>query len=150
MAAPLTVKKRDEMFQVWCRNQNISFVMEVCNVNRGTADKYRKLDHWDERLEKIRERAEEKVDETIADMLARQALQAREISEKALRYLKQGDHFENKGEAASIYFRATAEERVTRGEPADRSETLVRVRERFAERTRQREADKNADSPEEA
>lgn len=72
---------------------------------------------------------EEKVDDSIAEMMARQARQARAVQAKALQKIVE-DGFKTTRAAADAYFKAAQEERVIRGEPSDR---LNVVQEEMAE-----------------
>ena len=77
------------------------------------------MDRWDERLGRVTRRVEEKVDDSIAEMMARQAKQARAVQAKALQKIVE-DGFKTTRAAADAYFKAAQEEHVIRGEPSDR------------------------------
>jgi hypothetical protein len=72
------------------------------------------VDRWDERLRGVTKKAEDKIDESIAEMRARQAKQARAVQAKALQKVIE-DGFRNTRDAADAYFKAVQEERVVRG-----------------------------------
>ena len=87
------------------------------------------MDRWDERVGGVIRRVEEKVDDSIAEMMARQAKQAQAVQAKALQKIVE-DGFNTTRAAADAYFKAAQEERVIRGEPSDR---LNVVQEEMAE-----------------
>jgi hypothetical protein len=93
------------------------------------------MDDWDGRLKGIQRKTDEKVDDSIADMMARQAKQARAVQAKALQKIVDDGFRTSKG-AADAYFRAAQEERVIRGEPSDRlnvvQDQMVQSRENYA------------------
>lgn len=43
--------KRDEMFIVFCDKRSVGEVMRKCHIHRKTANRYRKIDAWDSRLD---------------------------------------------------------------------------------------------------
>jgi hypothetical protein len=94
-------------------------VARTCSVSPTTALRYKRQDRWDERLRGVTKKAEDKIDESIAEMQARQARQARAVQAKALQKVIE-DGFRNTRDAADAYFKAVQEERVVRGEPSDR------------------------------
>jgi alpha-D-ribose 1-methylphosphonate 5-triphosphate diphosphatase PhnM len=71
-------EKRIELFEAYCDRQSIQYVARVCSVSPTTALRYKRLDGWDERLKGITRKAEEKIDDSIAEMRARQAKQAKQ------------------------------------------------------------------------
>ena len=71
MAKPLTAEKIEKMFQVYQEHPSVYHVAKVCQVSHVTASKYRDKYRWNERLEKIRKKAEDKVNQTLAARRAR-------------------------------------------------------------------------------
>jgi len=106
--------KRIQIFQAYCDRQSIQHVARVCSVSPTTALRYKRLDGGDERLRGITRKAEEKIDDSIAEMRVRQAKQARALQKIV------ADGFTTSRAAADAYFKAAQEERVIRGEPSDR------------------------------
>jgi hypothetical protein len=51
------------MFKAWCDDPRIPHVERACSVSKGTVRKYRRLDDWDNRLEKIKAMARNKLDQ---------------------------------------------------------------------------------------
>ncbi len=138
MASKLSEKKIQQMWAAYCERQCVEFVSKKCRVSPTTVRRYRSKENWDERLKGIKEAASKKADETVAEMLARQARQAREIQSKALKRIKKG--FKTARDATDAYFKATAEERVLRGEPSDRVEVsiLEAVKQRYVSRSKKK------------
>jgi len=62
MANKLPQKKIDEMWTAWQEKQTLYNVRAKCKVSYPTISRYRKLERWDERLAKIREKTIQKVD----------------------------------------------------------------------------------------
>jgi hypothetical protein len=119
MPGAISQKKRTEMLRVYCDRRSVQHVARVCSVSPTTALRYKRLDRWDARLKSVSKKAEEKIDDSLAEMQARQARQARAVQAKALqKILEMG--FKSPKAAADAYFKATQEERVIRGEPSDR------------------------------
>lgn len=83
--------KREEMFSFWQEKQSINYVSQKAQVSRRTADRYRAMDNWDQRLAKIRAKAQKKTDETAAERLSRHARLAKILQAKAFATL---DRFE--------------------------------------------------------
>jgi hypothetical protein len=129
VAQPVSQEKRIELFAAYCERQTIQHVARTCSVSPTTALRYKRLDRWDERLRGVSRKAEDKIDESIAEMRARQAKQARAVQAKALQKVIE-DGFRNTRDAADAYFKAVQEERVVRGEPSDRFNV---VQEQMAE-----------------
>jgi hypothetical protein len=135
VAQPVSQEKRIELFEAYCERQTIQHVARTCSVSPTTALRYKRLDRWDERLRGVTKRAEDKIDESIAEMRARQAKQARALQAKALqKAIEEG--FRNTRDAADAYFKAVQEERVVRGEPSDRfnvvQEQMAESRQNYA------------------
>ena len=134
MPGQLPQTKRVEMFEAYCDRRSVQHVARVCSVSPTTALRYKRLDGWDQRLKGITRKAEEKIDDSIAEMRVRQAKQARAVQAKALQKIV-ADGFKTSRAAADAYFKAAQEERVTRGEPSDRfnlvQEQMVATNERY-------------------
>lgn len=134
MAAELTQTKRIELFKAYCERRSVQHVARVCGVSPTTALRYKRLDDWDGRLVGISQKADEKIDDSIAEMMARQAKQARAVQAKALQKIVQ-DGFKTTRAAADAYFKAAQEERVIRGEPSDRldivQDQMAQTRENY-------------------
>ena len=62
--------KREKMYEAWCAEQTIRSVSRKCTVHHKTVARYRRIDKWDERFEKIKQDANAKVDKKITDDLA--------------------------------------------------------------------------------
>jgi hypothetical protein len=132
MPAQLPQKKRTELFRAYCDRQSVQHVARVCSVSPTTALRYKRLDNWDQRLRGVTKKAEEKIDDSLAEMQARQAKQARAVQAKALQKIVQ-DGFKNARAAADAYFKAAQEERVIRGEPSDRVNVVQEATDRTNE-----------------
>ena len=139
MAGPLTELEQEEMFRAYCEYPCVLSVARACRRSHRTVLKYKRRNKWDERLKKVRQQTENKGNESIAEMLARQAKQARAIQVKALQKVV-ANGFKSPKDAADAYFKASADERVVRGEPSDRVEgsLLEEVRRRFADRRKEK------------
>ena len=119
MPAELPQTKRIELFRAYCDRRSVQYVARTCSVSPTTALRYKRMDDWDGRLEGITRKADEKIDDSIAEMMARQAKQSRAVQAKALQKIVE-DGFKTSRSAADAYFKAAQEERVIRGEPSDR------------------------------
>jgi hypothetical protein len=122
------------MLQAYCERRSVQHVARVCSVSPTTALRYKRLDNWDQRLRRVSKKAEGKIDDSIAEMQARQVRQARAVQAKALQKILEVG-FKSPKAAADAYFKATQEERVIRGEPSDRltvvQEQMVATRENY-------------------
>ncbi len=58
----LTDGKREEMFLAFCEQPTIANVTGKCRIHHLTAKKYRAIDNWDERYQKVRNRTLRKED----------------------------------------------------------------------------------------
>jgi hypothetical protein len=119
MSGDLPQMKRIELFRAYSERQAIQHVAGVCSVSPTTALRCERLHDWDGRLAGITRKADEKIDDSIAEMMARQGKQARAVQAKAFQKIVV-DGFKATRAAADAYFKATQEERVIRGEPSDR------------------------------
>lgn len=63
MTQPLKPTKREEMFKAWCDDPRVHHVHTTCAISKGAVRRYRKLDDWDSRLEKIKAQARNKADQ---------------------------------------------------------------------------------------
>lgn len=120
----ITTKDREAMFTAFTEAETINHVVEKCGVHHLTAEKYRKLDKWDERLAEIRAKAEEKADETAAQRRARLITTAKFVQAKALAYLKKNG-FDSATSAVSGLFKALQAEAELTGDI--RADTEVRL-----------------------
>jgi hypothetical protein len=76
VAQPVSQEKRIELFEAYCERQTIQHVARACSVSPTTALRYKRVDRWDERLRGVTVKAEDKIDKSIAEMRARQAVKA--------------------------------------------------------------------------
>lgn len=81
---PLTDEQVEELWQAWQKNQCVQAVARACKVSHGTVTKYRRRGQWDKRLMRITALAEKKADETIANIRARWAKEARVLQQVGL------------------------------------------------------------------
>lgn len=72
MSKPLTQAKREKMFQCWCQNQTLVFIQKKFGYSEPTIRKFRKLDDWDARFNKIRTKAQTKLDKKEVDYTVEQ------------------------------------------------------------------------------
>ncbi len=71
MSNKLPSEKINQLWKAFQERQTIRYVCQKCNINRRTAERYRKLERWDERFEKIKQQVQEKVDMKQAEENAR-------------------------------------------------------------------------------
>lgn len=71
MANKLPTKKIEDMWNAFQERQSNRYVAQTCEVSQLTVRRHRVKDRWDERMAKIKEKAEEKIDETIASFKAK-------------------------------------------------------------------------------
>jgi hypothetical protein len=79
MPGAISQKKRTEMLQAYCDRRSVQHVARVCSVSPTTALRYKRLDRWDARRKSVSKKAEEKIDDSLAEMQARQVRQARAV-----------------------------------------------------------------------
>ena len=72
MSKPLTTAKRERMFQAWCEEQNYPYVVRTVAVCKPTVVKYRKVDNWDARLQVVKAKAIDILDDQAAEYTAEQ------------------------------------------------------------------------------
>ena len=70
MAKKLTQKKLDSMFEAYCEKQSVRYVSRKCRCSHVTARKYRDKFDWNNRVERIRQKAQVKQDDNLATVLA--------------------------------------------------------------------------------
>jgi DNA replicative helicase MCM subunit Mcm2 (Cdc46/Mcm family) len=63
-------EKIEEMFRVYIDRESIEEVATKCGVSHRTAERYRVLERWTERLVEIRRKAQAEADYTIVDAMA--------------------------------------------------------------------------------
>ncbi len=66
----LTPLKREQMFKVYVASKHLPSVIRQCSVSKPTAIKYKRIDKWEERLEKIQLKAAKIADNTESKRLA--------------------------------------------------------------------------------
>ena len=71
MTNKLPTEKIEEMWNAFQEKQSNRHVAQKCEVSQQTVRRYRVKDRWDERMAKIKEKAHEKIDETIASFKAK-------------------------------------------------------------------------------
>lgn len=129
---------REMMFQTWCEVGNIREVSRVCGVARQTAKRYRELDNWDERYERLEKCLVSGVSSSdpSIDLVKRGVLQDTDIL--AAKCLSQGIklNFSNPKDAIESWLKLRKMSLALRGEVTDRKETiLTRVTQRYQEAT---------------
>ena len=72
MAQKLSEQRIEEMFAAYCEQQSVRYVAEKCHVQRATVRRYRDNRGWGGRLNKVRNKTEEKIDDSIATRKARE------------------------------------------------------------------------------
>ena len=107
--------KRIDLFRAYCERRSIQYVARVCSVSPTTALRYKRADDWDGGLVGTTHKADEKIDDSIAEMMARQAKRARAVQAKALQKIV-GDGFKTTRSAVEACLEAAQERRVTGGE----------------------------------
>jgi 2-succinyl-5-enolpyruvyl-6-hydroxy-3-cyclohexene-1-carboxylate synthase len=70
MATALSEEKIKELWQAYQKHPSVYFVAAKCKVSPTTARKYRDSQHWEERLQKIRDKARTLADANAAEQLA--------------------------------------------------------------------------------
>lgn len=70
MANKLDRAKIEELWLAYQGRQSVNEVAKKCGVHHKTAERYRRLERWDERLEQVRAQAQDKADYTLADAMA--------------------------------------------------------------------------------
>ena len=73
MAKPLKPDKIEDMFELYRQGQSVESLAKICRVSPTTVWRYKKLGKWDERKANLLAKAQNKLDETRAKRLARQA-----------------------------------------------------------------------------
>jgi hypothetical protein len=62
--------KIDELWAAYQVHGSVHEVARICGVHHKTIERYRRIEHWDERLEEIRAKAQRKADYTLAEAMA--------------------------------------------------------------------------------
>lgn len=91
MANKLTQKKIDKMFRAYCEKQTAFFVAKKCRVSETTAKKYIKKEKWAERLLVVKQKAIEKQDEHISDIIAENLKHVRFVKDEIIESIKNGN-----------------------------------------------------------
>jgi hypothetical protein len=60
----------DELWAEYQTHRSIHEVASKCGVHHRTVERYRRIERWDERLQEIRAKAQEKADYTLAEAMA--------------------------------------------------------------------------------
>jgi len=115
--------KREEMFSFWQERQSANYVSNKAQVSRRTVGRYRELDNWDQRLAKIKQKAQKKTDETASERLARHARLAKVLQAKAFKTLEKFDTFPDVNTAVRAMEVSVRMEREAMGD-ADRLEII--------------------------
>jgi len=90
MAKKLTQKKIDKMFKAYCERQTAFFVAKKCHISVTTAKKYIKKEKWAERVLIVKQKAIEKQDEHISDIIADNLKCVRFVKDEILENIKNG------------------------------------------------------------
>jgi hypothetical protein len=72
MAQKLSEQRIEEIFAAYCERQSANYMSEKCRVHFKTAKKYIQTHNFAARLAKVREKAELKIDDSIAARKARE------------------------------------------------------------------------------
>jgi len=117
-APRITDQKREDMFTAWQEKPSTEYVRTKCGVQWVTAARYREIDNWDDRLAKIKEKANKKADTDAADRRARHIMGAKFFQGKALELVRETgiDTVQN---AISAYQMGVKIEREAAGEPGE-------------------------------
>jgi hypothetical protein len=70
VANRLDRSKIDELWASYQVHGSIHEVARTCGVHHKTVERYRRIERWDERLEKIRAKAQKKADYSLAEAMA--------------------------------------------------------------------------------
>jgi hypothetical protein len=130
MAAPLSATKREELWSVWQSCQSVRGTARICRVSHVTVGRYRKLDGWDKRLEKIHQDAMAKADRGEVDRRARHIKLAKKLQDKGEEFLDRRKINDEHGAIRAIETGVKIE-REAEGEAGETTKTIVEIR--FAE-----------------
>lgn len=72
MGSEIKKDVREQMYVVWVQTQSVQRVCELCSVSRGTANKYRRIDKWEKKLDRIRKHAQDKIDLELTDVFVKE------------------------------------------------------------------------------
>lgn len=86
----LTAEKREQLYQTYFKHGTIQSVADECTICKVTAMKYKKLDKWDERVEKTKQKAAKKVDNSNAERVAVNLQLVRFTKNKLMAEIKEG------------------------------------------------------------
>ena len=84
----LSDKKIAAMYKAFCDKQTNSSVARRCNVNQATVRRYRELEKWDDRVDKIQSTVAKRVDVKQIDHKVRHAEIGQIMQAKGLEGLK--------------------------------------------------------------
>lgn len=124
MANKITSEKAGEMFEVFCINESINMVVKSCGVSQSAAKRYRIEDKWDERLKKIKEKTQNKQDESIAKVRAKHLEILTKWFEKFAKKLDENDRMDL---SASDYEKLVRLELLLRGDKSEQNEKVVEL-----------------------
>lgn len=82
VANHLPESRRTAMWAAYQEQQSASHAAKKCRVHPRTAERYRQLDRWDERIEKIRAEAQEQADVTLASAMAESLVMVRDYKKR--------------------------------------------------------------------
>lgn len=116
MSNRLNENEIQKMFEAWQEKQTVQSVAIKCKVSPTTVRRYRRLFSWDERLNQIRRRAQQIVDEDAARRKARHIKMMQVIEKESLDVLQVPKERKDKdvmkaGDAARNLIAAVQEER---------------------------------------
>ena len=82
MANRLSSAQRSALWEAFQGCQTIEHVSRKCGVHHATAQRYRVLDRWDERLIEVRRLAQKRADYSRAEAMAESLILVREYKER--------------------------------------------------------------------
>lgn len=85
---PMTVTEKEALFSQFQETPHNATVARLCKVAVGTVAKYRIRDDWDGRLAKLKQKAEQKADDTAASRRARHVQLGKLLQGKGESYFK--------------------------------------------------------------
>jgi hypothetical protein len=85
MPAKITKKKRLQMYAAWTTCESVTEVCAACEVDERTLRKYRKLDQWDKKLDRIRKATFDKIDLELGDAYVKQVRALTQMGTAGLR-----------------------------------------------------------------
>ena len=87
MSRKITDAEIEEMFVAWQEKQTLRYVAQKCKVSLPTVRRYRDLENWADRLNKIQVTAKKKVNDGISDLRADQLLAGTTMRELGIKRL---------------------------------------------------------------